>query len=74
MNREAITDGSAVKQTTGRLSTFGMPTNHHFTSCIYNLTTAADNRRALLQDFYELRKKRHRRKNKDGVSAYVAVP
>ncbi|KAA3662843.1 MAG: hypothetical protein DWQ10_01490 [Calditrichaeota bacterium] len=68
---QASTDGSAVKQTSGYLSTFEDAVNHQFTSSLANLTTAANNRQALLQDFYNLRKKGVDAKNKDGVSAYI---
>ncbi len=68
---QASTDGSAVKKPNGVLSTFHDAIKRQFTSSLANLTTAADNRRALLQDFYKMRKKAVKGKNKNGVRAYI---
>ena len=68
---QASTDGSAIQKPNGQLSTFHDAVNHQFTSCFTNLTTAADNRQALLQDFYDLRRKAVNGKNKNGVRAYI---
>ena len=53
---QASTDGSVVKRPDENLSTFLDAVHHQFVSSTANLTTAADNRTALLNDFYKIRK------------------
>jgi len=53
---QASTDGSMVKQPSGKLSTFRDAVHHQFVSSLANLTTVAENRKALMNDFYTTRK------------------
>jgi len=50
---QAGTDGSLVKRPDGSSLTFREAVHHHFVSSIANLTTAANNRRGLLGDFWK---------------------
>ncbi|KER10344.1 MAG: hypothetical protein HY22_05590 [[Candidatus Thermochlorobacteriaceae] bacterium GBChlB] len=53
---QASTQGSLVKRPDGSLSTYRDAVHRQFTSSLSNLTTAANNKKELLKDFYELRK------------------
>ncbi len=53
---QASTQGSIIKRPDGSILTYREAVHHHFVSSIANLTTAANNRKALLKDFYTLRK------------------
>ncbi|UCE19717.1 MAG: hypothetical protein JSV84_05065 [Gemmatimonadota bacterium] len=50
---QAGVDGSLVKQRDGSILTYRESVHHHFVSSMANLTTAANNRKELLSDFYE---------------------
>ena len=52
---QARTDGSFVQRPDGTVLTFREAVEHHFTSSVANLHTAANHRKALLADFYRLR-------------------
>lgn len=66
---QAQTDGSVVKKPDGTVSSFRNAVHHQFVSSVANLTTAADNRTALLNDFYTMRKQAA-----SGRGAYYIVP
>ena len=53
---QAGVDGSFVRQRDDYLLTYHEAMNHQFTSSLANLTTAANNRRELLRDYYLTRK------------------
>ena len=53
---QASTDGSLVKRRDGTVLTFREAVHHQFVSSVANLRTAARNREALLDQFYQLRK------------------
>jgi len=53
---QAATQGSIIKRPDGSILSYRDAVHHHFVSSIANLTTAANNREALLKDFYRLRK------------------
>jgi hypothetical protein len=54
---QAGVDGAMVKQRDDYLLTYHEAVNHQFTSSLTNLFTTADNRRELLKDYYQARKK-----------------
>ena len=53
---QARVDGEFIRQRDNYLLTFHEAVNHQFTSSLANLQTTADNRLALLRDFYNARK------------------
>lgn len=52
---QARVEGSMIKQLDGQVLTYREAVHHHFISSMSNLMTAAANRRALLQNFYDTR-------------------
>lgn len=54
---QAGTDGSPLRRPDGTLLTFREAVHHHFVSSISNLSTAADNRQAILRDYLQLHRK-----------------
>ena len=54
---QAGVDGSQVKQYDGSILSFQESVQHHFTSSLSNLGTAAAHRQALLRDFFNYKKK-----------------
>ncbi len=52
---QARVEGSMIKQLDGEVLTYREAVHHHFISSMSNLMTAAQNRRALLQTFYDTR-------------------
>ncbi len=69
---QAGVEGSLVKQKDASVLTYREAVHHHVVSSISNLTTAADNRKELLKDFYTEKKK-----NCEGsteVKAYLFAP
>ncbi len=52
---QASTDGTLIKRPEGTILTFREAVHHQFVSSWANLTTAAQNRAALLRDFYRLK-------------------
>jgi hypothetical protein len=54
---QAGTDGTIVKRPDGTTLTYRESVHHHIVSSIANLTTAADHRKELLQDFWTVRSK-----------------
>jgi len=71
---QAYTGGARVKRPDGTLLTFREAVHHHFTSSMANLTTAADNRKALLADFRKMREAAVEGSGKDGARAYYINP
>ena len=56
-------DGSIVKKEDGTITTYRETVHHQFISSMANLTTIANHREELLQDFYDIRKKAVSAKN-----------
>jgi len=54
---QAGVQGSAIRQKDGSLLTYGESVHHHFISSMANLKTLAQNRVAILQDFYKEKRK-----------------
>jgi len=54
---QAGVQGSAIRQKDGSLLTYRESVHHHFVSSVANLKTLAQNRVAILQDFYKEKKK-----------------
>jgi hypothetical protein len=54
---QAGVDGSQVKRRDGTTMTYRETVHHQFASSMANLKTAADNRRALLEDYYKEKKR-----------------
>ncbi|NOX38399.1 MAG: hypothetical protein GXO78_12775 [Calditrichaeota bacterium] len=52
---QARTDGSFVQRPDGTILTFREAVDHHFTSSVANLHTAANHRKELLADFHRVR-------------------
>jgi len=69
---QAGVDGSLVKQKDASVLTYREAVHHHFVSSISNLTTAANNRKELLEDFYN--EKRKNIETSTEVKAYLFVP
>ncbi len=53
---QAGVDGSVVRRRDGTIMTFRETVHHQFTSSIANIGTVANNRKALLEDFYNEKK------------------
>jgi hypothetical protein len=53
---QAGVDGSLVKRRDGTVMTFRESVHHQFTSSLANIVTVADNRQALLEDYYKEKK------------------
>ncbi|MFQ6615157.1 MAG: M14 family metallopeptidase [Fidelibacterota bacterium] len=53
---QAGVDGSQVKRPDGTVMTYRETVHHQFISSMANLTTASENRQALLRDYYEQRR------------------
>lgn len=53
---QAGVDGSVVRRRDGTIMTYRETVHHQFTSSIANIATVADNRKALLEDFYAEKK------------------
>ncbi len=70
---QASTDGSAIKRPDGTVLTYRQAVHHQFTSSIANITTLADNRKAILLDFYRM-KKQSMQFEKDDHRAYYLTP
>jgi hypothetical protein len=70
---QAQTDGSIVKRPDGSLLTFHKAVHQQFVSSFANLATAASNRKNLLSEFYESRKKDLNIKKGEPYS-YVFIP
>ncbi|MCI0531642.1 MAG: peptidase, partial [candidate division Zixibacteria bacterium] len=71
---QASTDGSLIKRPDGTFLTFRESVHHQFTSSIANITTTADNRAELLQEFYQFKTEALGYGNKIGVQAYYITP
>jgi len=70
---QAGVEGSIVKRPDGTLLTYGETVHHHVVSTVSNLTTAAQNRKELLKDFYD-RKRRGPGVETGQPRSYVFVP
>ncbi len=70
---QAQTDGSIVKRPDGTILTFHKAVHQQFVSSFANLATAASNRKNLLSEFYESRKKDLNIKKGEPYS-YVFIP
>ena len=70
---QASTEGSAVRRPDGTLLTFRDAVHRQFTGSIANLTTAAENREALLGDYYRM-KQEALAGSSGGVEAYYILP
>ena len=71
---QAGVDGSLIKRADGTILTFREAVHHQFISSIANLTTASDNRRALLKDFYGMKKEAINSKSDTNVRAFCIEP
>jgi hypothetical protein len=71
---QASTDGSLVKRPDGTILTFREAVHHHFVSSVANLTTAADNRKQLLKDFFLAKKNGMAGFEKGEPFTYFIVP
>ncbi len=69
---QAGVEGSLVKQKDASVLTYREAVHHHFVSSISNLTTAAKNRKELLKDFYNEKKKNC--ESSAGIQAYLFTP
>lgn len=70
---QAQTDGSIVKRPDGTILTFHKAVHQQFVSSLANLTTAADNRKELLKEYFNARKKDINIKKGDPYS-FVFIP
>ncbi len=71
---QAGVQGSSVKQKDGALLTYRESVHHHFVSSVANLKTAADNRKELLQDFHNEKKKAIEGGKGNTVNTFVFLP
>jgi hypothetical protein len=71
---QAGTDGSLIKRPDGTVLRFREAIHHHFTSSMANLTTASDNRSALLNDFYGMKKEAILPQSNTNVRAFYIEP
>ncbi|MFQ6077793.1 MAG: hypothetical protein ACE5NJ_01440, partial [Thermodesulfobacteriota bacterium] len=71
---QAGVDGSLVKQADGRILDYKEAVQHHFVSSMANLTTAAENRVALLKDYYQQKKKAVHGSKDRKIKAFLIVP
>src|SRR5574341_788763 len=69
---QAGVEGSLVKQKDASVLTYREAVHHHFVSSISNLTTATNNRKELLKDFYDEKKKNC--ESPTEVKAYLFAP
>ena len=71
---QAGVDGSRVKRPDGTVMTYRETVHHHFTSSMANLLTSAQNREALLRDYYNHRKTAAGNPDKARREAFLFVP
>ncbi|MFC1608259.1 hypothetical protein ACFL47_09835 [Candidatus Latescibacterota bacterium] len=71
---QAQTDGSPIKRPDGTVLTFTEAVHHQFVSSIANLKTSADNAKALLQNYYSMKKETVSPPSKGEPQAYYIVP
>ncbi|MFQ6113697.1 MAG: M14 family metallopeptidase, partial [bacterium] len=71
---QASTDGTLVKRPDGTILPYREAVHHHFISSMANLTTAAQNRSALLRDFYLAKKNSMTEFRKGEPLTYYIVP
>lgn len=70
---QASTEGTSIKRPDGTVLTFRESVHHQFISSVANLTTLANHREEILNDFYGM-KKEASAKSKSGAQAYYIVP
>ncbi len=68
---QALTGGTQVKRPDGNTLTYREAVHHQFVSSFANLMTAANNRKAMLGDFYAMKKETVETAAKAKVKAYV---
>ena len=71
---QAQTDGSSIKRPDGTLLTFRDAVHHQFISSLANITTAADNSKALLRNYYTIKKESVIPPKKGEIQAYYIDP
>ncbi|MFC1539504.1 M14 metallopeptidase family protein [Candidatus Latescibacterota bacterium] len=71
---QAQTDGTMVKRPDQTVLTFREAVHHHFTSSYANILTAANNRKALLNDYYSIKKEVLSPPKKAEMQAYYIIP
>jgi len=71
---QAYTGGTQVKRPDGTVLTFRDAVHHHFVSSLANLTTAAENRAALLEDFHAMKKEALAGARNDRRKAFLIPP
>jgi hypothetical protein len=71
---QAGVDGSQIKHHDGTVMTYRESIHHHFISSMANLTTAAEHRKELLEDFYEQKKQAVGKQRGSKTSAAFVFP
>ncbi len=71
---QAGVDGSQIKHRDGTVMTYRESIHHHFVSSMANLTTAAEHRKELLEDFYEQKKRAVGKQRGSKTSAAFVFP
>ena len=71
---QAGVEGTLVKQRTGEVLTYSESVHHHLVSSLANIRTAAKNRKALLENYYNVRKEAVANKNDFLGRAFLVDP
>ncbi len=71
---QAGVDGSQVKRHDGTTMTYRESIHHHFISSMANLTTVAEHRKELLEDYYEQKKRAVGKQRGSKTSAAFVLP
>ena len=71
---QARTAGNLVKRPDGTILTFRESVHHQFISSLANLTTAANNKKELLREYYEIKKEAVTGKNRREIKSYLIDP
>jgi len=71
---QAQTDGTPIKRPDGTVLTFREAVHHQLTSSLANITTAADNNKALLRNYYEMKKEALSTRKKGDIQTYYINP
>lgn len=71
---QAGVQGSLLKQPDGNILSYRESVHHHFVSSMANLTTAANHRKELLQDFYREKKRAIEDKRAHPARAFIFSP
>ncbi len=68
---QARTSGIEVKRPDNTILTFRQAVHHQFISSVANLESLADNRKGVLNDFYNIKKEAVSTFRKDGIKAFI---